>query len=96
MPAMAQCLIAAAAIFAAGVVALALAGVIAVPLPAIMITAAGVLTALVFAGRGLAAYVPAWRRRYGQQPFATLDRNWYGPLCLLLAAGFIVLTIGRV
>jgi hypothetical protein len=96
MPAMAQCLIAAAAIFAAGVVALALAGVIAVPLPEIMITAAGVLTALVFAGRGLAAYVPAWRRRYGQQPFATLDRNWYGPLCLLLAAGFIVLTIGRV
>jgi hypothetical protein len=96
MPSMARCLIAAAAIFAAGLVALALADAIVVPLPAITVTVAGMLTALVFVARGLAAYVPAWRRRFAQQPFASLDRNWYGPLCLVLAAGFIVLTIGRV
>jgi hypothetical protein len=96
MPSLARCLIAAAAIFAAGLVALALAGTIATQVPAILVTVAGVLTVLVFVGRGIAAYAPAWRRRYSQQPFASMDRTWYGPLCLLLSAGFIVLTIGRV
>jgi hypothetical protein len=95
MPALAQCLIAAAAIFGAGVVALLLAGLARAPVPAGLVTLAGVAVTMVFAGRGIAAYVPAWRQRFAQEPFATMDRTWYGPLCLLLAIGFFVMTIGR-
>jgi hypothetical protein len=95
MPPLAQCLAAAAAIFAAGVVALLLAGVIRVPLPPGFVTLIGALVFFVFAGRGIAAYVPAWRKRFAQEPFARMDRTWYGPLCLLLAIVFFVMTIGR-
>jgi hypothetical protein len=96
MPGLAQCLLAAAAIFAAGVVALLLAGVARVPLPPGFVTLIGVLVFFVFAGRCIAAYIPAWRRRFAQEPFASMDRTWYGPLCLLLAIGFFAITIGRV
>jgi Protein of unknown function (DUF3995) len=96
MPTRSECLGAAAAIFAAGVVALAAADLIILPLPAIVVTAAAIFATAVFAGRGVAAYLPAWRRRFAQEPFATLDRNWYAPLCLLFALAFAVLVIQRV
>jgi len=41
---------------------------------------------LVFAARGIAPYLPAWRRLTPEQPFATIDRRAFGPLCLALAA----------
>ncbi|MCU9849126.1 DUF3995 domain-containing protein [Defluviimonas sp. WL0024] len=46
------------------------------------------LTGAILAGRGVAAWLPAWRRRYPEEPFATLDRRLFGPLCLALGAGF--------
>ena len=49
--------------------------------------------ALIFAARGLAAYAPVWRRMVPQQPFATLDRQIYGPLCLALGAGMAALVL---
>ncbi|SFM06914.1 DUF3995 domain-containing protein [Shimia aestuarii] len=42
--------------------------------------------AAVFLGRGVAAYLPGWRRLTPEEPFATLDRRVYGPLCLALGA----------
>jgi len=42
--------------------------------------------ALVFLGRGAASYVPAMRSLAPEEPFATLDRTWYAPLCLTLGA----------
>jgi len=95
MPGTSECLRASAAIFSAGVVALAVADLVWIPAPASLVTAAGALVAIVFAGRGAAAYHPAWRRRFSQEPFATLDTSWYGPLCLLFAASFAVLVIKR-
>jgi hypothetical protein len=96
MPARSECLAVAAAIFAAGVVALAVADIVALPLPATLVTAAAAAIAAVFAGRGVAAYLPAWRRRFSQEPFATLDRSWYAPLCLLFALAFALLVARRV
>lgn len=96
MPEPIQCLSAAAAILAAGLVALFLADIETAPVPAEAVTLAGALTTAVFAGRGLAAFVPAWRRRFSQQPFARLDRACYGPLCLALAAAFAGLTAARI
>ena len=95
MPAMVECLAAAAAILGAGLVALAAAGLVAVPISPVLLAAIAALVAAVFAVRGLAAYLPAWRRRFAQEPFATLDRSWFGPLCLLLALAFAFLAIGR-
>ena len=52
---------------------------------------AGVVAAVVFALRGIAAYLPLWRNRLSEQPFATYDQRYYGPLCFALASGFAVL-----
>jgi hypothetical protein len=35
--------------------------------------------------RGVAAWLPGWRRLTPVQPFATYDRRLYGPFCLILA-----------
>ena len=68
-----------------------LAGLVQTPWPPWLVLLAGAAAALVFAGRGVAGYVPAWRARHPREPFASLDRHYYSPLCLLLAAGFVVL-----
>jgi hypothetical protein len=96
MPGLLACLAAAAAIFLSGVVALLVADLVRLPLPGAAVTALGALVTLVFAGRGVAAYTPVWRRRFPREPFASLDQSWYGPLCLLLAACFAALVIKRV
>jgi hypothetical protein len=55
---------------------------------------AGAGIAAVFVGRGVAGYVPAWRRLCSAEPFATLDRRIYAPLCLALGAGYIAILLG--
>ena len=47
----------------------------------------------VFAGRGLAAYTPPVFRDAEGTPFATLNRRAYGPLCLAIALGLLVLQL---
>lgn len=42
----------------------------------------------VFLARGVAAFTPFWRRMAPAEPFATLDRKYYGPLCVALGLGF--------
>ena len=91
MPAPNQCYIAALAIFIPGAIALMLAGIVQTPLPPWLVILGGAGAALVFAGRGIAGYVPAWRARHPREPFASLDRHYYSPLCLMLAAGLVVL-----
>ena len=49
--------------------------------------AVGAIGAVFFA-RGTAAFTPIWRKLAPMEPFATLDRRFYGPLCLLLGFGF--------
>lgn len=47
----------------------------------------------VFLFRGLLAFTKQWRKMTPQEPFATLDRRYFGPLCLAIAAGFIIVNI---
>jgi hypothetical protein len=96
MPGPLECFAAAAALVCAGLVALAMADVVHVRGPRFVATTAGILVMLVFAGRGVAAYLPAWRRRFSQQPFAAMDQSWYAPLCFLLATAFGVLLAQRI
>jgi hypothetical protein len=95
MPPLNQCLLAAIVIFSAGLIALAAADLLHIAVAPDLVTAAGALAALVFAGRGIAPYLPAWRRAFSQEPFATLDRSWYGPFCLLLATAYTVMAVIR-
>ncbi len=49
--------------------------------------------AIVLVARGLLAFVPFWRRMTPAEPFATLDRRFYGPLCLLLGCGLAIVAL---
>lgn len=50
--------------------------------------AVGVIGA-VFIARGAATYAAFWRNLTPIEPFATLDRRYYGPLCLAIGLGFM-------
>jgi hypothetical protein len=49
----------------------------------------------VFVLRGIAGYLPPWRRRHPVEPFATLDRIFYSPACILIGEGFFTLVSPR-
>ena len=85
-------LVVAVLVFAAGVVALSLADHDAGDW---WLTVLGVVLAALFLGRGALGYTQGWRARYPVEPFATLDRRNYSPLCLIVGAGFLILVIMR-
>jgi hypothetical protein len=79
-------------IFAIGFVALSLADPVS---GGIGLTLLGALFAIIFVARGVAAYTPGWRARYPTEPFASLDRKNYAPLCFWIGAGFLILVLMR-
>ena len=52
-----------------------------------------ILAATGFVIRGVLPWRPFWRRLTPQEPFATYDRRYYGPLCLALGLGFAALAL---
>ena len=50
--------------------------------------------ALVFAARGALAYTKFWRKMTPEEPFNTYDQRFYGPLCLALAFGLLIVLLG--
>jgi hypothetical protein len=48
-----------------------------------------------FVARGIAGYTPRWREYFYDQPFATRDRRYYSPLCLLLGVGYAAFASGH-
>lgn len=91
MPARGPTLAVAVVIFLAGVVALARVDLFPVPLPPMLQSVAVAALAVIFSGRGLSSFTPWFRASQSEEPFATLDRRLYGPLCLALGTGFAVL-----
>jgi hypothetical protein len=83
----------AAAIIAAALVALALGGWFASPFDRVPLCGAALFIGLVFLGRGIAGFTPAWRRLTPEMPFARLDMRYYSPLCLIIGAGFVSLAL---
>lgn len=71
--------------------ALAQVGAVAQPLTPLLPTLGTLGAAMVFLGRGVAGFTPAWRKLTPEQPFATLDVRYYSPLCLAIGAGLVVL-----
>ncbi|MDR7033455.1 DUF3995 domain-containing protein [Mesorhizobium sp. BE184] len=74
---------------------MALEGIFASPFPQAGLAATALMIALVFLGRGIAGFTPAWRRLAPEQPFARLDVRYYTPLCLLIGVGFGVLALSN-
>lgn len=48
----------------------------------------------VFLFRGLLTYTKRWRKLTQQEPFATNDRRYFGPLCLCIAGAIIFVNVG--
>ncbi len=48
----------------------------------------------IFTVRGLLSYISCGPLKNRMEPFATLDRRYFAPLCLLLGAGFLILFWG--
>ena len=61
----------------------------------IQLTLAALVAGLVFLVRGAAGYTKNWQAQTPEEPFRSLDRKTYSPLCLGIGAGFIVLVIMR-
>jgi Protein of unknown function (DUF3995) len=49
---------------------------------------------LVFLGRGMVGLTPWFRRLLPEEPFVTLNRSYYSPLCITLGLCYLVLLIG--
>ena len=82
-----------AALVVVMLVTLSLGGRINLPIPAGLVFLVAIAAALVFLGRGIAGFTPAWRRLTPEQPFATLDVRYYSPLCLAIGAGIAILAV---
>jgi hypothetical protein len=93
MPPPLACVSVAALLASLGILPLLLVGVLPAFLPQGMIHFAGLGATLVFMARGYAAWRPEFRKFFPEEPFATLDRRYYAPLCLVIGIGFAFLMI---
>lgn len=93
MPSREMTLAVAGLIFFAALWPLMWAALIPYPLPQSLVWLGMVVLAIVFAGRGLAGYWPGFRSHFPEEPFATLDRRCYSPLCIAISLGFILLIL---
>jgi hypothetical protein len=59
------------------------------------LTTLAFLAGLVFLARGAIGYTAWWAAKTPEEPFRTLDRKTYSPLCLALGVGFLALVLMR-
>ena len=93
MPSPSQCFAVAAILTGVASWPLFATGLLAEAWPRWLTLLAGAGIAAVFLGRGVAGFTSAWRSRFPEQPFATYDRRYYSPLCLVLGAGYLAILI---
>ena len=93
MPSPAQCFAVAAILTGVASWPLFAAGLLVEAWPRWLTLLAGAGIAAVFLGRGIAGYTSVWRSRFPEEPFATYDRRYYSPLCLVLGAGYVAILI---
>ncbi|WP_193176825.1 DUF3995 domain-containing protein [Oricola nitratireducens] len=92
MPDTLSCLVVALALFTCALLVAALSFASGLPwLPDTLVLIASGIAGLVFLSRGLAGYTSAWARLTPEQPFRTLDRRYYSPLCIGVGLGIAAL-----
>ncbi|MEX3010933.1 DUF3995 domain-containing protein [Hoeflea sp. TYP-13] len=87
--------LAATAIGFAGLFALWAGGIFSLPLPDWIRTAGIYVLIGIFLLRGLSTYTPKRIWTAPIEPFATLDRRYFAPLCIALGCGFVWLLIAN-
>lgn len=95
MPRPAACFFVAAALAFSALVALAAVGALPTSYPHWLVLTALSAAAAVFTLRGVLAFTPQWRERTPEEPFATLDRRYYGPLCLIIGGALTVIVFAE-
>ncbi len=93
MPSRTATSVVAVCIYVAAVWPLLWSGFIATPFAGWLKTIGMIGLAAVFLVRGAAGVSPLMRRVCPEEPFATLNRWFYSPLCLLIGAGFAYLLL---
>lgn len=93
MPSPTLCLSVALAIAMTAIWPLLLIGLPGPPALRLLLQLGGFAIMAVFLLRGVGGFLPAWRRLHPREPFASYDRRYYSPLCLLIAAGYAVLLL---
>lgn len=93
MPSAGLCLLVALAIAVTAIWPLLLAHMSGIAALRPLLLLGGFAIMAVFLLRGIAGFLPAWRRLHPREPFASYDRRYYSPLCLLIAAGYAVLLL---
>ncbi len=96
MPARSSCFAVTLALSAIALTALVLGGLVGQSLvPNWLFVFAGWGAAAVLLLRGAMAFTPFWARLTPEEPFRTYDRRLYGPLCLALGLGLVLLLAGQ-
>ncbi|MFK5978622.1 MAG: DUF3995 domain-containing protein [Rhizobiaceae bacterium] len=92
MPAPVQCFVVTAVMIGAAILVLLLGGLWSLPiLPLWLIKWAAMALAAGLLMRGLIGFTGFWVRLLPEEPFRTFNRRYYSPLCLVLAAGIVIL-----
>ncbi|MGN8020711.1 DUF3995 domain-containing protein [Phyllobacterium sp. 22229] len=91
MPSRGVTVVVAVLIFTAGVLAPMQLSIIPALLPAGLLRFGILVLTVIFLARGSLSFTAFFRNRQAEEPFLTLDRRYYGPLCLAIGAGFAVL-----
>ncbi|MBU1286280.1 MAG: DUF3995 domain-containing protein [Alphaproteobacteria bacterium] len=92
MPSMTASLFVAMCILAAAAWAALLGRLVILPISPWLLMAGGLVLAAIFLFRGIIGVMPAFERALPEQPFLTLNRRIYSPLCVLIGLGFLALT----
>jgi hypothetical protein len=95
MPPNSSSLLVAAAIFLAALWPLMMQGWIFTFVPAALQGLGALVLTAVFLARGIAGLTPWFRRLLPEEPFVTLNRKYYCPLCIALGLCYLFILIGK-
>ena len=93
MPSPTACLIVSILLFGAAAWALLLGGYVALPFSKWLTAPIGLVIGAVFLMRAIFGITPAFERGAPEQPFLSLNRKLYSPLCFLIGLGFVILVL---
>ncbi|MGH1540330.1 MAG: DUF3995 domain-containing protein [Arenicella sp.] len=91
MPSTSLTLLVAGMIFSAGTVPLIWTEVLIIPIDRQLQAIVIILLAAIFLLRGLVTYTPIGAKYSAVEPFMTLNRRYYSPLCLMIGVGLILI-----
>lgn len=86
-------LLVAICLFAAAYLAIGLRNLAPVHIPTPLAFIGGLGAAAVFGLRGAAGVMPTFEKLAPEQPFLSLNRRYYSPLCVIIGLAFAVLSV---